>query len=1130
MFTRSHQSVSCRPFFPATALRADSFSWRTLLCTGCLLFLLLFTSFVAPWSALQPAVALAAGTHNPNPKIAPPAWLKPLPPKKQPKQGDYRTMLPATLKPVAQQWRVPMTPATLHLTNQAQQFVSNDGQLEVDIAAGTISAAQVKQAGGSLQLTITQVIPASGGLRSTHIFFGTYQFQWHTASGQPVSGVVLAHPLVIQYHLQKQQATLLIKGQEVYALWHTGDVSMLLTGLTPPKVKPTLSLTQKSVPSSSSTSKLLPATGDATGLIWSIASNLSSDMHVHTALSSSTITFGTQAPQANWGSPQDFQVDLNAGGLSYTYPLVIPPGPGGFAPPLNLTYSSGSVNESHNLQAAAPWVGEGWNLSLGSVSWSEENVTLGGTNQLESIWSISDPTGISGQLIPPDVNASTVSPYVPNPLPAQYIWHTAPESHAKVQELMFNGQPCWRAWLPSGIIEDFGCTNDSRQSYIDSNSVDVQWRWDLDLMIDRYGNQIHVHYQQNYPSSGYVRDSVISSIEYDDPTCHNTTTACSSWNPLIKIVFDASDAVPNGNLTNSGCQNWSSSSHYRCDDPLDLSGSGGLPVPKIVSTFVLNDLKVEVSGNVLHEYVFSYEQTRPTTFEDPSTGQQESYAGYLDLTAIQSLGTSGTVSNDPTVTMQYVSRTQHYEDTYQYAQPEGFTNCGASWIPRDSNGCFLWAADFSSRYISNLDNGRGWNETIGWTEARNNTHGVNSGSAVDDAFACANNTSGVCNEADDHNWSRIVVSQRTAVSNGVTSTWTYQYYMLDNLSTNSPGTHCTNCNQGYTWGNQNDDDFLDYYNGQFRSFHKVIVTLPDNSYQYHYFGSTNGWGVAESSITCYLPPGYSCSVAPYWGSETGTSGKELQEQVYDSQNNYLSLTLWTVDPTCPATVGMHSSPPGLVGPPNNPGDTQLISELDQNNPVLVCDPRVTQEDDYQIDGVTTNYQDPRVVHTTTTTAYVSGPDYGNISNVGTSGNDSSDTITSHQQFYPNDNIGGNIYLTDLPAITQTWDGSGTPYSCSQAIYGSNTNATTPPTVPGVTQEQSHTVGGTSGCSDNSNLITVQHGYDVSGNPITGIDGDGHLGCTSGSSTYSACAVYDSFATHITTAKNALNQTTSYGYD
>ncbi|HVB24608.1 MAG TPA: hypothetical protein VNG51_21910 [Ktedonobacteraceae bacterium] len=101
MSTRSHQSVSCRPFFPATALRADSFSWRTLLCTGCLLFLLLFTNFVAPWSALPPAVALAAGTHNPNPKIAPPAWLKPLPPKKQPRQGDYRTMQPATLKPVA---------------------------------------------------------------------------------------------------------------------------------------------------------------------------------------------------------------------------------------------------------------------------------------------------------------------------------------------------------------------------------------------------------------------------------------------------------------------------------------------------------------------------------------------------------------------------------------------------------------------------------------------------------------------------------------------------------------------------------------------------------------------------------------------------------------------------------------------------------------------------------------------------------------------------------------------------------------------------------------------------------------------------------------------------------------------
>ncbi|HVB25740.1 MAG TPA: hypothetical protein VNG51_27635 [Ktedonobacteraceae bacterium] len=65
------------------------------------LFLFLFTNFVAPWSALQPAVALAAGTHNPKPKLSPPAWLKPLPPKKQPKQGDYRAMQPTTLKPVA---------------------------------------------------------------------------------------------------------------------------------------------------------------------------------------------------------------------------------------------------------------------------------------------------------------------------------------------------------------------------------------------------------------------------------------------------------------------------------------------------------------------------------------------------------------------------------------------------------------------------------------------------------------------------------------------------------------------------------------------------------------------------------------------------------------------------------------------------------------------------------------------------------------------------------------------------------------------------------------------------------------------------------------------------------------------
>ncbi len=233
------------------------------------------------------------------------------------------------------------------------------------------------------------------------------------------------------------------------------------------------------------------ASGDKTGLVWSVSTALSShaktpDPNTFTALSASTASFNTTAPQALWGTPNDVQVDLNSGGLMYRYPLDLPPGPGGLVPNLGLAYNSGAVDQSQNLQAAAPWVGEGWSLDLGSISFTQENVTPGGTNRLENVWHINDSFGISGQLIPPDLNAST-TPLVPSPLPAQYIWHTAPESHAKVQEIQGSSTPCWRVWLPSGIWEDFGCTPDSKHSYVDSHGTTIVWRWDVDLIVDRHG-------------------------------------------------------------------------------------------------------------------------------------------------------------------------------------------------------------------------------------------------------------------------------------------------------------------------------------------------------------------------------------------------------------------------------------------------------------------------------------------------------------------------------------------------------------------------------------------------------------------------------------------------------------------
>lgn len=1088
-----------------------------------------------------------------------------------------------------------MTPATLDLTAQAQHFLSNDGRLEVRIPAGAVSNAQLQAAGGKISLTVTQILPGSGGLRNEHVLFGTYELQLHDAFGAIISNLVLAHPLVLSYHLFANQQGFLVRGQTVYALWRSGDLAAALAGkaLIPPKTStlhltptptssstasrhPPLATTHTSTPtvgaSSTVTSTpvtssfptpfhtILFATGDRTGLVWSISTTLSSTAtHSGVVQTPSTITFGTQAPQATWGTPQDFQTNLNSGDLTYTYPLTLPPGPGGFTPPLALTYSSGAVNENHNQQAAAPWVGEGWNLSLGSISWAQEDVTPNSTNKIESVWHINDPSGISGQLIPPDLTTSTIPPYNPamsfldnNP----YLWHTAPESHTKVDEADFGGQPCWKVWLPNGIKEEYGCTNDSRQSYVDSNNNVVQWRWDLDLMIDAHGNQIHVTYQRIHPSSGYVQDAVLSSITYDDPTCHNTTTACTTWNPQVSIIFDASAYV--SRLTGGNCSNWSTSNNLRCDDPIDISG--GLPKPKVLNSYVLNDVKIEVGSggnlNILHEYTFSYEQIHSTTITDPATGEQESVRGYLDLTQIQEQGTGGnsppTQQGYPVVNISYTDGFSRYEDLYQYAQPLG-SACPLFWMPTGANGCLLWSIGQHIRYLSLLDNGRGWHEAVTWREARNNTHGVDSG-AIDNVFTCylAEQHGNLCSESDDKNWSRFVVLSRTATSNGVSATWNYQYYLQRGLPTDFPGSFCASpgtCQQGYSWGNENDADYLDFYNGQFQSFLKAQVTLPDGSYQVHLFDTTPGWGLAESSITCYLPYPQTCSVAPYFTNQgslpaAALAGKEVEEDDYGPSNGGTSNVLlavhkWNYALLCPPP-GVSNSLNNGGGPPNNPGNTQLISQLDQNNPVVVCDPRVTQEDRYQVDGLA-SISDPKVVHQTTTYSYdsdnvggVSGYDYGNLNETSTTGNDiySGYYLITHQQMYPNDNFnnGNGIYLTDLPAVSQVRDGGERPFSCTQAVYGANTNATSSPTVPDVTQSQSHTVGDFPGCADSSNLITVQHTYDSSGNALTAIDGDNHKGCNS--NTASACATYDTgtYDTHLLTATNARNQTTAYTYD
>src|SRR5690348_13565436 len=68
------------------------------------------------------------------------------------------------------------------------------------------------------------------------------------------------------------------------------------------------------------------------------------------------------SPSATWS------VSGQSGDFTWSYPLRVPPAPGGFTPHLGLAYSSSAVDgrtSAANNQAS--WVGDGWDLSVGFI-------------------------------------------------------------------------------------------------------------------------------------------------------------------------------------------------------------------------------------------------------------------------------------------------------------------------------------------------------------------------------------------------------------------------------------------------------------------------------------------------------------------------------------------------------------------------------------------------------------------------------------------------------------------------------------------------------------------------------------------------------------------------------------------
>jgi RHS repeat-associated protein len=313
--------------------------------------------------------------------------------------------------------------------------------------------------------------------------------------------------------------------------------------------------------------------------------------------------YGEQANplQVGPGRVNAAQVSLSSGAATFSYPFELPPGPGGFTPKLELTYNSGSVDEMKNKQAVGSWVGIGWNLHLGRISYDATNKQY-----------FLDLSGASYQIFSTD----------------GLNFYTNPEEYLKITRNYENGDT-WIVLDREGNYYRFGGTTDSQQ-YVISNEIATGYRWDLNLIKDTSCNQAIVTYIQNpegtWPNDYWIRSAYPEYVTYGNVQVHFT---CS----YDESTFDG---------------------YLRYDNPITKSNDmGGYYIvnyaPKIMENRKLDSIEVKVNNTLIRKYNFSYTTTQRVYSSDYSGVY---YSGKHTLTSITQVGADGT-SQLPAMTFSY---------------------------------------------------------------------------------------------------------------------------------------------------------------------------------------------------------------------------------------------------------------------------------------------------------------------------------------------------------------------------------------------------------------------------------------------------------------------------------------------
>ena len=253
---------------------------------------------------------------------------------------------------------------------------------------------------------------------------------------------------------------------------------------------------------------------------------------------------GAGTPRATSLSPSaSWQVSAQTGDFTWSYPLRVPPAPGGLEPDLALSYASSAVDgrtSSTNNQAS--WVGDGWDLAPGFVEriygpCAED--TMGGTTPPKTVgdlcWrsdnAVAAYNGGSGDLVCCDGGGR---------------WRARSDDGSWIERLTGAGNgdndgEYWKITKVDGTQYFFGSRPEAKSTWtvpvfgddrdepcnkaegFAASHCAQAWRWNLDKVVDRNGNLILYGYDAETNSYGmnekdaaasYVRGGTLRTVDY----------------------------------------------------------------------------------------------------------------------------------------------------------------------------------------------------------------------------------------------------------------------------------------------------------------------------------------------------------------------------------------------------------------------------------------------------------------------------------------------------------------------------------------------------------------------------------------------------------------------------------------